>query len=948
MSVSHLAGRGRLRLLSLAVSLVFAGAIADAGAQTLTAPGLVAPGSIVYDAEGVPVVRGATENDVAFLQGYAHAQNRFFQMDFTRRGASGTVAELVGRAALANDVQIRTLGLRRAAQATWFAMSDTTRGWLKAYADGVNFWLSTNPLPPEYGALELTKAAPWSPVDSVVIGKALAFQLSFDLDIDQTLQFGAYNAAGAVGSFSGPALFFEDIFRVQPPDDRVSIPGFAPTPSSEGGGIKSAKGNDSIDATTLDLARAYREKIAQHPLIGPALRVREDRGASNWWVVGGSRTVSGKPILSNDPHLSLDTPATFIENHLIAADGSLNVVGSSAPGTPGVLLGCNARVCWGLTTNPLDVTDTYQEQFVVNTYGLPTHTLYKGNAEPVQLVLQSYFINQLDGAADNVVRDNTTGFTNGGVTVLVPRRNNGPVVQIAGSTGLSVQYAGWGPTYELECFRQVNRATNLTQFREALTYFDVGSQNFSYADVDGNIAYFTTAEAPIRDDLQNLQAPDGSVVPFLIRDGTGARRHEWLAATNRHPNQSLPFEVLGPNEMPFVVNPASGYIANANNDPVGTTLDNNAINQLRPGGGLYYLNFGYSAYRIGRIDRELNRLFATGKVDVNAMKALQANNQAMDAELVAPFLVQAGDNAFVDGAWAPLRALIDDPQVDDAYKRIAEWNYSTPTGIREGYDPGDNPSALPEPSQQQIDASVATTLFVTWRGFLIRNTIDATLSRVGLSSALPDAEIGYTAVKNMLVNFPTRRGVGASGLNFFSVTGAPSPEAARDFLILKSMRDALDMLASPAFAPAFNGSTQLSDYRWGRLHRIVFDHPLGNPFSIPDTNATYGFANLSAQLPGLARPGGYEIVDASGHNLRANSVNGFMFGSGPARRFIGEMSNPVVAQQILPGGQSGVYGNPLYASQLSRWLTNNYKPLVIDANAAVANPARTLNFVPRQ
>jgi len=121
-----------------------------------------------------------------------HARDRFFQMDLTRRKVSGTLSELVGASQLASDVQTRTLGLRRASWATLNAMSDDSRGWLKAYANGVNFWLSTQPLPPEYGALQLSRADPWTPLDTVIVGKALAFQLSFDLDIDRTIQFGAF------------------------------------------------------------------------------------------------------------------------------------------------------------------------------------------------------------------------------------------------------------------------------------------------------------------------------------------------------------------------------------------------------------------------------------------------------------------------------------------------------------------------------------------------------------------------------------------------------------------------------------------------------------------------------------------------------------------------------------------------------------------------------------
>ena len=172
----------------------------------------------------------------------------------------------------------------------------------------------------------------------------------------------------------------------------------------------------------------------------------------------------------------------------------------------------------------------------------------------------------------------------------------------------------------------------------------------------------------------------------------------------------------------------------------------------------------------------------------------------------------------------------------------------------------------------------------------------------------------------------------------------PNRAAARDFVLLKSLKDALDALASPAYAAAFNGSRNLDDYRWGRLHRITFRHPLGGPFNIPGANP-YPFRDLSAQLPGLPRSGGYNTLDVANHSVRANGANAFTFGSGPARRFIGVMSNPIVAEQILPGGISGVL-NSGYVSQLSRWLTNSYKPLTIGAGAATTAERTRVEFTP--
>ncbi|MFW5926675.1 MAG: penicillin acylase family protein, partial [Wenzhouxiangella sp.] len=176
-------------ILSLS-SLFLAAAV---GAQTIEMPGLSGEVMVHTDAQGIPTIVGDTERDVNFVRGYLHARDRLFQMDYLRRVASGTLAELLGQAAIDSDVQLRTLGLRRGALATWLNMSPDEKGWVKAYADGVNAFIRQGELPPEYGVLELGTVEPWSPVDSLIIGKLLAFQLSFDSGaVDRTIRLGTY------------------------------------------------------------------------------------------------------------------------------------------------------------------------------------------------------------------------------------------------------------------------------------------------------------------------------------------------------------------------------------------------------------------------------------------------------------------------------------------------------------------------------------------------------------------------------------------------------------------------------------------------------------------------------------------------------------------------------------------------------------------------------------
>ena len=190
-------------------------------------------GRVVRDSDGIPHIAASTEREVIYLQGFTHAQDRLFQMDVTRRQADGTLAELLGAGALASDVQLRTFGLRRAAERSLPILSQNVRNALSAYADGVNDYVARNSLPPEYAALEITTFRPWAPVDSLSIIKLISFGLSFELtDLDRTTLLAQYQAAGAAQGFDGAALFFEDVNRLAPFDNAATVPDASASGSS--------------------------------------------------------------------------------------------------------------------------------------------------------------------------------------------------------------------------------------------------------------------------------------------------------------------------------------------------------------------------------------------------------------------------------------------------------------------------------------------------------------------------------------------------------------------------------------------------------------------------------------------------------------------------------------------------------------------------------------------
>lgn len=236
-----------LSLIGIVIGIVAAGSASGDASHgqdnTIEVAGLRKPAVVARDRDGVPHIYAWDEHDALFMQGYLQAQDRLFQIDVLRHTASGTLAELVGQSALPSDVELRTIGLRRAAERSLAAYSAPMRAGLQAYADGVNAWVQRNPLPAEYAALQLTRFDPWTALDSALIGKALAFQLSFDLDIDATLQYLQYQEKlialnPQLGSQLADGLFFLDVFRSAPFDPAASVPdanGPAPRPPSHHG-----------------------------------------------------------------------------------------------------------------------------------------------------------------------------------------------------------------------------------------------------------------------------------------------------------------------------------------------------------------------------------------------------------------------------------------------------------------------------------------------------------------------------------------------------------------------------------------------------------------------------------------------------------------------------------------------------------------------------------------
>jgi len=459
---------------------------------TLQVAGLQDQVEIYRDKWGVPHIFAQNEHDVFFAQGYVHAQDRLWQMEFNRRVGAGRLSEVLGEATLKSDRFLRTIGLYRAAQADLQVLPAEIINVLQAYADGVNAFIEThqNRLPIEFQLLRF-KPEPWTPVDSLVWGKVMCFDLGDNWE-NELLRarliaaFGEEKARQLIPPYPGQGPF------IIPPE---------------------AKSYSFLDSLSLDDYQQVKE------LLG----IYSQQLGSNNWVVDGSKTATGRPLLANDPHLDIQMPSIWYEIHLVG--GGLDVIGASFPGAPGVIIGHNRDIAWGVTNAMPDVQDLYIEKINPDN---PNQYEFKGHWEDMTILHEEIKVKGRDQP----------------VKLDVRLTRHGPIMTPVLKKAKQQLALRWTALEGGQLFRSVymlDRARNWEEFREALRYWHAPSQNFVFADKQGNIGYQMPGNIPIRAKGQGL-------VP--VPGWTG--EYEWSGY--------IPFE-----ELPFVHNPPQHYIVTANN-----------------------------------------------------------------------------------------------------------------------------------------------------------------------------------------------------------------------------------------------------------------------------------------------------------------------------------------------------------------------------------------------
>ncbi len=412
------------------------------------------PVEIVWDDYAVPHIYARNARDLFRAAGYVCAQERLWQMEFSRRIARGTLSEIFGDATLEQDKLFRVLGFYRTARKLANFISDESREALEAFAEGVNAYIErhSDRLPLEFSLLGF-KPEPWRIEDSIAFLRVMGFQLSYAWNVE--LLFS--RLAEQFGLQMVTQLFPD--YEADSPTILSELPG-------------------QMNMLLARLEDTFRRA-------GFLIRQTGAVPGSNSWVVSGEKSRSGKPILANDPHLGLTLPPVWFEMHLNG--GGYNVYGVALPLSPTIIIGQNEAIAWGFTNGMVDDADFYLEKFHPENKSL----YLDGNEWKTCEVVQEKIV--VKGKDDPVFFD-----------VRLTRR--GPVVSdifpdlVVDSLGVAFRWTGYEMSDELLSFLKLNRASNWDDFVDAVSHFKVPCQNIIFADTSGTIGYYAAGSVPMRRD----------------------------------------------------------------------------------------------------------------------------------------------------------------------------------------------------------------------------------------------------------------------------------------------------------------------------------------------------------------------------------------------------------------------------------------------------------------
>jgi penicillin amidase len=863
---------------------------------SLAVYGLAAPVTVARDARGVPHIRAGSMDDLVFAQGFVTAQDRLWQMDLLRRHAAGQLAAILGRPMLEHDRLQRTLQLRASADRAHAVLPADQRHWLDVYARGVNASIAAqrSRLPIEFRLLGY-QPAPWSPRDSILV-ELVMFQ-------DLTTGFPAKLAREALAAHLSPELI-ADLYPVGSWRDHV--PG-QPMPDV-------SAPQPEFNDIPLDESQSSLRQPAPVATISPSNLLSLNQtlalfhapcstcvAGSNAWAVSGSRTASGKPLLSNDMHLALSVPELWYEADLQAANpaplAAFHAAGITLPGTPFVIAGHNDHVAWGFTNLGADV----QDLIIEHTRGISSGAEFQTASGAWLPVRYQTEVIQVRGSTD--------------VILDVPLTRHGdtdiPIVSSlfpAERRRLSLRWTIYDPANLTAPFFAVDSATDWTSMLAAFAAWGGPAQNLIYADDQGHIAYHALGRIPIRGDINN----PGPLSP-VPTDATApdAAAHEWAGY--------IPFD-----QLPQAFDPPDGVLATANA-------------RVTPDGYRFPITLDWMApYRTERIYKVLEsspeRVLEASSVQLpEAPAANSANSNSAKTPAAAPgpgqpthLLTPADMLALqndvtsepdrilaqrlayaIDHATGPLK---NDPALHQAADILRKWNGSV-----------DAKAAAPA----IINAARATL----WPMLLIPKLAPEAGTQLAQGADL-------SKVKNL-------RADAAQAANLWQLYTWGERESVEEQLITHTPARWLPS-AYPTWDD-FLAAVVARGLRNAHAPRDLATWQQGSAFPLDIEHPIFSHATLLARLL-LGVPTGTGPQPQSG-DLTTVRQSGQAFG--PSERFTADLADPDRTTLNLVLGQSGNPASPHYMDQFQSWLHGTTYPLPFTPAATQPTIAHTLTLTPR-
>ncbi|MCZ7414771.1 penicillin acylase family protein [Streptomyces sp. WMMC897] len=936
--------RARLVVITLVLLLVgglvaggvwTVGTVRDSFPQTtgsVKLEGLSGTVEVKRDANGIPQVYAGSTEDLFMAQGYVHAQDRFWEMDVRRHTTSGRLSEMFGEGQVRTDAFLRTLGWHDVAKEEYETkLSEETRNHLKAYSAGVNAYLADHGgsgLSLEYAFLGFVnkdyEPEPWTPVDSVAWLKAMAWDLRGNLkqEVDRSLMstrldeeqiedlYPAYPYDRHRPIVEGGGVDEDDTFS---PDgapaageDGAQAPDGEATPDLPGDGTQDPAGSDGAqdpagsegtqgppgDGTQggadADGVRTQLGGIADSLDALPSLLGPNGSGiGSNSWVVSGEYTTTGRPLLANDPHLAPQLPSVWYQMGLhctkVSEECPYDVSGFTFSGMPGVVIGHNQDISWGMTNLGADVTDLYLEKIEDGTY------LYDGEQVPYETRTE---VIKVAGGEDRevtvrstrhgpIISDRDTELSRVGesapITGAAPDRGDGYAV--------SLRWTALEPSATMDALFALNRAADFEDFRAAARDFAVPSQNLVYADTEGNIGYQAPGRIPTRGKGDGRYPAPGWDPDY-----------EWTGSV---PQEALPYEY----------NPERGYVVTANQ----AVIDKERYPYLLTDDWSY----GARSQRIN--DLIQSKIKEGGKISMDDMQTMQSDNSSEIAKLLVPYL---------------LKIDVSDPYVREAQQLLEGWDYtqsadSAPAAYFNGVWRNLLRLAFGEklPKELRVEGECLRVRPADDSGPL--EDLDGTPRTVpecgerDPDTAQPDGGDRWFEVVRRLLEDPE------NGWWTARADGLESPAAeGRDEVLARALKDARWELTTKL-------GKNIDTWSWGRLHRLMLE------------NQTLGTEGPGLVQRLLNRgpwelPGGKDAVNATGWN----AAGGYDVVWVPSMRMVVNLEDFDKSRWINLTGASGHAYHPNYTDQTDLWAEGELLPWAYSEEAVAEATEDTMALTP--